>query len=580
MRNTVICSVVIALIWILTISTGFFVFPNFKHAMLITHDERKEITWPFKVKNTETSFPATLVIDVPYRSPRKYILRSDIEILAVRSNALPVTFHRKFIGEYNYGYTFATNKPADSGENRIEIVLGSNGYDFRIDVIPSFVDVVIAGWYLLLVILFATSLWLLGTHTSFFNSRKVAGIIVIGILVRILYFVVTPFDLRSHDLQGHIEYIQYFAENLSIPPANFGWETHQPPLYYILAGLWMKLTGQVASSWLYNQWQALSLLLSFGSLLLCVKISEILFRNAPRLQHLFIWLTSLFPGFVYYSARIGNDTLFGSVSFVWIWLLLKWWRKRNLSNWWPLAIVVAITFITKNEAIVLMAITLGILAISGKTRLKEKLMHSLALLACLLVVAGWYQIPKALNSRTVSAFVVGGGVYSLNKNLRVQGTLGDCTTFNPVQVMVLPFNNPWDDSCRRQYFPEFYFKSSLFGEWRWDHRLTLSARGLVLTALLLLFIGITGIFRCCYIKDGFLVPLGLTMIVILLAQVVLVLRHPYACSQDFRYFIITAVPFFYFIAKCVYKEILAAYAIGLFAITSLTFFLHLPFMLI
>ncbi|MFZ2026173.1 MAG: hypothetical protein WAV30_02725, partial [Microgenomates group bacterium] len=38
---------------------------------------------------------------------------------------------------------------------------------------------------------------------------------------------------HGFDGSGHVYYIRYLAEKKEIPPPT-GWETHQPPLYYII----------------------------------------------------------------------------------------------------------------------------------------------------------------------------------------------------------------------------------------------------------------------------------------------------------------------------------------------------------
>jgi len=51
---------------------------------------------------------------------------------------------------------------------------------------------------------------------------------------------------HGFDGSGHIYYIEYIAKNGQIPPPT-EWETHQPPLYYILAALILNLTHNLKS---------------------------------------------------------------------------------------------------------------------------------------------------------------------------------------------------------------------------------------------------------------------------------------------------------------------------------------------
>ncbi len=43
------------------------------------------------------------------------------------------------------------------------------------------------------------------------------------------------------DASGHLNYIQYLLEHLSLPPANAGWELNQPPVFYLLASVFRLL---------------------------------------------------------------------------------------------------------------------------------------------------------------------------------------------------------------------------------------------------------------------------------------------------------------------------------------------------
>jgi hypothetical protein len=49
--------------------------------------------------------------------------------------------------------------------------------------------------------------------------------------------VETPPFLRQHDVEGHRD-IDHLSANLTLPAVQQGWETWQPPLYYIIAAAW------------------------------------------------------------------------------------------------------------------------------------------------------------------------------------------------------------------------------------------------------------------------------------------------------------------------------------------------------
>jgi hypothetical protein len=47
----------------------------------------------------------------------------------------------------------------------------------------------------------------------------------------------------GYDAQYHLAYIRYILDHGSLPTANHGWQTYQPPLYYLVAAALLKLTG-------------------------------------------------------------------------------------------------------------------------------------------------------------------------------------------------------------------------------------------------------------------------------------------------------------------------------------------------
>jgi len=56
-------------------------------------------------------------------------------------------------------------------------------------------------------------------------------------LVGFYYILSTPANVRSHDFFGHVQYTSVIGEQHRIPNFNEGWETFQPPLYYLVNSL-------------------------------------------------------------------------------------------------------------------------------------------------------------------------------------------------------------------------------------------------------------------------------------------------------------------------------------------------------
>ncbi len=378
---------------------------------------------------------------------------------------------------------------------------------------------------------------------------EIVVILSIGILVRVFYVNGTPYYTRSYDLWGHVEYIKYVASHLTIPPFDHGWETHQPPLYYLICGLWTSLSGQENSSWLYGQWQLLSLMMSIATLLLCVPIARLLFRdqNESIQRALFLLLLAVYPGLIYVSARISNDALFSMLSFAWFLLLLRSWDTPSPARWGAVCLALGAGMLVKNVALVLIGITCLCLAFHPrlKTSMKIAALGGLALIV--FAVAGWYQIPRAVKASNATSFVV--AIHELEDSLRIPRSIANILTFNPLEVVRIPFVNSRSDETRRMYFFEYFFKSSLFGEWVWGRHLVWPARILVLNAVMLLPLAIIGLVRNTAKRSFWLLPLTTTAAALLGASMLYVWRCPFACNQDFRFQTLLLIPISYFAVR-------------------------------
>ena len=115
-------------------------------------------------------------------------------------------------------------------------------------------------------------------------------------------------------------------------------------------------------------------------------------------------------------------------------------------------------------------------------------------------------------------------------------------------VVHQPFTSPLDDDKGRQFFWNYLFKTSLFGEWEVDHpwaRLLAVALSIALLAM------------CVHVLFGTLLragrawldelPMFLTFGFLLVSLVALRVKIPRSCSGDFRYVlpVLTPICFWY-----------------------------------
>lgn len=528
----------------LVLASSAWVFPNFETARIQWGDGSTEIDrWPWITGGDAPQgvFSLTTLGKLSSLHARKFLIVADDELRKVEVNGesvgnagIPIKFDQFHPAVLDLGNAL---RP---GANEISFEMANLGgpAGLRIHVHP--LDPFCLAWTFALIALAGLGSLLLSRIRPATFGGWCGCVLFAGGVLRILYWVATPYYLRAYDWGGHLQFLRYVAEHLALPSADHGWETHQPPLYYMLGGLWMRLTGQTTCAWLYGQWSFFALLLSVGSLVLGALIGRELFPDRLENRVSFLAVLACFPALVFYSSRISNDTLFAFLSLLWLWILLKWWEFPSWRSWFFLAGCVGVTFLVKNGALVLACATVVCAAIRLRSIIPT--VKAVAILASVIVlISGWYQIPRATSAVDPSSFVI-GKYHLLEEELRVGGSLQNMLTFNPMAVWQIPFNHPWIDDYRRQFFPEYFFKSALFGEWPWGHHLLFPARILVLAAYVLMVVAVIGLLNAIRDRYWAVWPLVIASTSMVAAQVAYVMKEPFSCNQDFRFFVALTIP--------------------------------------
>lgn len=380
---------------------------------------------------------------------------------------------------------------------------------------------------------------------------SLAAVLVLGITVRVFYTSGTIYSARAYDTSGHVGYIKYVAAKGTLPPADYGWETYQPPLYYAICATLARIVGQESNSMLYTVWQSFSLMLGIGTFLLCYPICLRLLgppgKNAV-LHVLFLAILAVYPGFVFTASRISNDSLFNFLAFLWFWLVLRAWQQPTMRNWILVALCLGVGVLTKNTTLPLIAVTACLVILQKTETFGRKVAVFGMLVGVILTISGWFLVPRILTAESPESFIAANHE-GLGPGLRLERSLGNMLVFDPVAVVKLPFYSTWTDESRRMFFPEVFFKSSLFGEWIWDRYLVLPARALVITAMALLVCAFIGLFGELHTPSPNFLPVFLTGGAVFGSVALYLWRLPYACSQDFRFATLVLVPLALWVAQ-------------------------------
>lgn len=449
--------------------------------------------------------------------------------------------------DYSAGRSLPLAPYLHGGQNSLTITIRNGGGDGGIAIAVARSDT-------LRRVCFGAALLILAGYSVFLllwsRQRAALAVTIItawGVLLRVLYTLATPWTVRAHDAGGHLDYVRYVAEHWSIPAAHQGFETYHPPLYYVISAFLWKMGESIGLSMGQNIFllQGFSLLLSIALFLIAVACGRMLWppgkKEGAYAMIIFTALLATLPSLIFPSSRINNDILVQFSFFLFALFLLRWWRSPTWRRWLVLTLIVSASVLTKTNGILLIPIALLSLPFRRLLPWRVRLYFGTALLFVILLFTGWFFIPRMLAERADPRAGLVGNVAILTNV--VENTPATLLTFNPIEILRHPFNDPFRDEERRAYLWEFFFRSAFFGEFDFGPSARLLAQGILLLALLLLP------FACIGCAKDFLqkkrsshIPMYVLFIVIACGVILLRVFFPFSSTGDFRYATALALP--------------------------------------
>ncbi len=209
----------------------------------------------------------------------------DDEILGLTINAVPVNLNMVSYQErrdYSKGFIYDLKPYLRTGKNDVEIIYSDQGGLMGV-VISSVGDKsfnkILCG------LLFLIGALLAYKFLTVSKLKPSIKILFLGaLLIRIMYFMVTPPDVRDHDLGDHIGYIEYLTTHWAPPPLDYavGGAFFHPPLYFYTGAIVYKIaqifepTNKFA---IYRIEQLLSLAYAMGFVLFGLLILDQLINS-------------------------------------------------------------------------------------------------------------------------------------------------------------------------------------------------------------------------------------------------------------------------------------------------------------
>jgi len=421
-------------------------------------------------------------------------------------------------------------------------------------------------------------------------------VMVAGFALRICYVLFTDSGTRTHDVYrdawGHIDYIKYIADNFALPPVN-ECQAYHPPVHHIICAAILVVTRFFGANFMLSLkcMQFAMLALNCLTLWYVYKILKITKCNGAVLLAGIV-VFAFHPSNIYFASKINNDNtmlFFYTAAFYY---LLKWLHHKSIKNIVLISVFASLAVLTKKSGLLLAPVIFAVFAkeffqnifskdffqnISSKEffkNIKDRKYYIKFYIKqyCIFLLIF---IPLSM-SHTVRNYLMFGQKFGYVPSF---GKGFEPTIYN---LLYIPFENflknPFNNGglFGGEYFIEFLFKSSLFGEWRYpgleNLGIILSIAAFAVTIVFLIYLFLlekSDIFPYGYIFIlNFLMPLA--------AEIKFRFDFPVACSQDFRYIIPVLVSVSYFLGHAVKRASMGRYVvIKYFVISSIAAFCFL-----
>lgn len=498
---------------------------------------------------------AKLYIHLSPLHPSILRVKPDDCIRSLRINNTPVRGDIAIFCDYGSGRDINLGPYLRAGTNLFEFEILDQGGVSGITVSVSRFDKVLWSLYIALFILvFWYGKKVALHHTKGKWPYAVWMTVFYGLVLRFFYFLATPPNARAYDQDGHVDYIKYVAEHFSIPNSQAGWEYHQAPIYYFMTGVWTSLASMCGRAFdlILRDYQRFALIISAAALIACVPLAAQLFpkKSDRKNSLLFLGILATFPALVYLAARITNGALYHLLAIITIVQLVVWWNEGETRAWYLTCLAAGLASIVKVSAYAFFPAMFLCLLLRKGISMREKIRMGSLGAVILIVVAGWFplfrMVSEADHTRSVQL-----GNQGMNSKLLLPTTRpSDLVTFNPIRLVSIPFNNPWEDSAGRQYFLEYFFRSGFFGEFSYsDWRRALGVVILVL-GILLFPVLLFGLYKESKKKQRYeSLPMLLVFFCLMASSIWYRINFPYGSNSDFRFVAPVILPIAYFIVK-------------------------------
>ena len=393
------------------------------------------------------------------------------------------------------------------------------------------------------------------------NYKKlIIGIMIVGIIIRTVYINYTTIYERQHDVDGHLDYIEYITENKKLPNSNT-YQFYHPPLHHIISASWLSINESLDIE-KEDAREGIQFLTAFYSsmvmfLAYCI-LKEIQIKDIYKL--IVIFIMAVHPTFIILAGSINNDILLNMFIMFTLLYLIKWYNNSSYKNIIMLAIFTSLSMLSKISGALLAFPILFIFVAKFYESFKEqknikKYIGQFSIFAIISLFLGLsYAIRNyILFGQSIFFVPIPYGAESL--------FCGDKSIVNRFTIFSQDFLylycNPYEDCNIWSYI----MKSSMFGEYRSDD----ASNGLFITALIMINMAVIylSISNLLNIKRKAetrrnLDIINLMFTIYYIIQIIIYIygniKMPYGCTMDIRYIVPNIFIGMFFIAQSLERK--------------------------
>lgn len=395
-------------------------------------------------------------------------------------------------------------------------------------------------------------------------ERLLFLIFLVGVLLQLLYMLMTPINYRQHDVNtefndGHDAYAWTLYSTGKLPTkvdadGHLAYQFYHPPFNAIMQSGFMHF-GKAMMSFMnfmagrelyqvdnqYAIFQTAEVLSTFYmnvAIYFGIKIAyRLKIENKFKLfAALFI---SFFPALIILAGQVNNDPLCVMNCFIVIYFTISWWEKPSYFNAAMIGLFTGLAMFAKlsGALIAVPAAVAYIIVLIQRIRKKEAfvplIFQALIVFGFALPLGLWFHVYAKIRFDQPFGFV-----FSNLTNLLYKGDYNYFQRFINIFDFKDLFGNLWGNTFVNYNLPNFMIKSAIFGEYGFAGADALAGFAL---ALHYLFVYASLVLMVVYfIKSGkehleIKIIAGVLIISQLVAQLYFNIKMPYGCTMDFRY---------------------------------------------